>query len=624
MLQAIRDRAQGIFAWVMLLVIGVPFALWGIQNYIDTGKEKPAAVVGDREIFDREVTKAYEQSLNNLVGIADFNEQQLRRDALERIISEEVIVQSAEERSLVVSDAEARDFIQALPYFQTEGKFDKDKYQAMLAAQGMASNQFVAQVRRGLTGEQFQRGVVDSAIVTQNELETLMRLKNQERDTDYVKIPLVASQKNYTDTELNAYYDAHRESFKTPERVSIEYLELDLADIAKTFQIGDDELQSLYEEQKTSLGTPERRKISHILVAVEGADPSADAAALEKAKAALARLNKGEDFAKLAQELSSDTVSAKKGGDLGYLEKDAQEESFTKAASSLAAGGVSEPVRTSFGYHLIKVTELIPAKYPSFAEVKESLRKSAQQNKAESAFYEKGQKLAELTFEHPDSLDTAAQQLGLKVQTAALFTRDAGTGIAADESVRKAAFSEDVLAGRNSDPLELAENKAVVLRVKEHQPSIDKPLAEVKSVLLTQLHEQDARAEAERRAKALLAAVREGKSLAEAVKAQGLQVVHTGFVKRESEKLVPELARAVFGMARPPEGKSTAGEVALPDGSQIVFNLLAVKDGANASPDAKVQQSATEFMERNSSQREFAAFVERLRDLADVHIEKKD
>jgi peptidyl-prolyl cis-trans isomerase D len=624
MLQAIRERAHGIFAWIMLLAIGVPFALWGIQNYIDTGKETPAAVVGDREIFDREVHRAYEQSLSNLVGIADYDEKQLKHEALERLISEEVLAQDAEDKSLTVGDAEVRSFIQTLPYFQTDGKFDKEKYKVMLSSQGMNPNQFVAQIRRGLMMEQFQRSVLNTAFATKDQMETLMRLKNQERELTYTTIALAPSSRAFTDIEIEAYYQAHVADFRNPEKVSVEYLTVSLDDLAKDIQLSEDELHKLYEEQQANFGTAERRKLSHILIPVEGAGPEADKAALAKAAAIGERLAKGEDFAKLATETSGDPVSAKKGGDLGFMDQDAQTESFSKAASALQAGEVSEPVRTSFGYHLIKLTELIPAKIKSYEEVKDELRKAAQHNAAETQFYEVGQKLTEQAFEHPDSLEPAANQFNLKIQQTGLFTRDAGEGLAAEEAVRKAAFGEEVLNGRNSDPVELGNEKAIVLRVKEHQLASDKPMAEVREVVIAKLRDQEARAEAGKRAQDVLKQVKDGKPLDEAAKAMGLAVVKAGYIRREADKLPPELIRAAFQSPRPAPNKPSSGDVALPDGGHVVFSVTAVKDGAPATQDAKEQSSASEFLVKSEAQREFGSFVERMRELAKVKVKPTD
>lgn len=619
MLQAIRDRAHGIFAWIMLIAIGVPFALWGIQNYMDTGKEKPAAVVGDREIFDREVSRAYEQSLANLVGVADYDEKQLRQEALERLIREEIIAQSAEDKSLTVSDSEVRGFIQSLPYFQTDGQFDKEKYKVMLSGQGMNSNQFAAQIRRALIMEQYQRSILDSAFVTKDQVDILLRLRNQEREIEYATVTLKPSSRTYTEAEIEAYYRGHLPDFSNPEKVSIEYISINLDDIAKTVQATDEELRNLYEEQKAGFGAPERRKISHILVPIQAQTEEANQAALAKIGAIRERLVKGEDFAKVAKEISGDPISAKQGGDLGFMTKDAMEENFAKAALILKQGELSEPVKTSFGYHLIKITELIPAQIKSFDEVKDELRQSFQHNTAENRFYDLGQTLTEQAYEHPDSLEPAAKALNLKLEQSGLFTREAGEGLAAEAAVRQAAFSEEVLNGRNSDPIELGNERAVVVRVKEHQPASDKPLSEVKDAIIAKLRDDDARKAAAQQIQDLLKQVREGRSLTEAAKAMNLAVAKPPVLRRGDDKLPRELVSAVFRAPRPVDGKPVPASVELENGEQIVFGLLSVKDGA-ATGDVKEQESAREFLAKTEGQREFASFIARLREMADVTV----
>ncbi|MFN5744794.1 MAG: SurA N-terminal domain-containing protein [Methylococcaceae bacterium] len=624
MLQTIRDRAQGVFAWVMLIAVGIPFALWGIQNYIDTGTETPAAVVGDREIMDKDVTRAYEQSLSSLVGIADFDEKKMKHEALEHLIKEEVIAQTAEKKALTADDDQVRALIQTLPYFQTDGKFDKEKYKIMLSAQGMSANQFAAQIRKALVMEQVQHSLLDTAFVTKDQLGTLLRLKKQERDVEYATVSLKASTRVISDAEIESYYQARRADFRNEEKVSIDYLSVSLDDIAKTVQVTDEDLHKLYDEQKANFGSPERRKLSHILITLDDKTDLADNGALAKITNIKQRLANGEDFAKLASEASADSVSAKKGGELGYLDKDAQEESFSKAAMSLKLGEVSEPIKTSFGYHLIKLTELLPATTKSFDEVKSQLLKTAQQNAAESRFYDIGQKLTEQAYEHPDSLEPAANQLGLTIQSTGVFTRDAGEGIAMEESVRKAAFTEEVLQGRNSDPIEMSDNKALVLRIKDHQPASDKPLEEVKARIIALLRDQDARAAAAKTTEALLAEVRAGKQLTEVAKNMNLPVVKVDSVRRDNDKLPSELVVALFKASRPTADKPSFTDVILENGDQLVIAVTAIKDGVADAKDTQEQASASQFVVRSEGQREFGSFVDQLRQLADVTVRAQD
>ena len=625
MLQAIRERAQGIFAWIMLIVIGVPFALWGIQNYIDTGKEIPVAVVGGHEIFDRDVHKAYEQSLMNMGENANYDEKQLKHDALERLIDQQVLSQDAEDKRFAVGDTAVRDYVQAQPYFQTDGRFDREKYKNLLSSQGLDSARFVEQVRGTLMMEQYQNGIAKTAFSTTKQLETLLRLKSQEREVSYAAVPLTPVQREVPDADVEAYYKAHLEDFRNEEKLSVDYILISLADLAAQVQVSDEELRKLYEEQKSHFGVAERRKLSHILIPVEGSGPEADQAALARAQSIKDRLGRGESFSKLAGEVSADNVSARKGGDLGYLNTETQEESFRTAVAALKPGEVSSPVKTSFGYHLIMLTELVPGKSKPFAEVRDELQRTAQHNTAESRFYDQGQKLSEQAFEHPDSLEPAAAQLGLKIQQTALFTRSAGEGLAKEDAVRKAAFGEDVINGRNSDPVELGDDKAMVLRVREHVSASDKPLAEVRKVIIARLEDQAARSEAAQRSQTLLGQIQSGKAFDDAVRASNAKPVKMGFIRRETvQGLAPELVRAVFKAPRPAEGKPTVGDVLLPNGGHLVYSVSAIKDGSTQTNDAKEQASAEEFLVQSDAQRELIAFVERLREQAKVKLKSSE
>jgi peptidyl-prolyl cis-trans isomerase D len=620
MLQAIRDRAQGFFAWVMLILIGVPFALWGIQNYFDSGKEQPVAVVGDRDFYERDVQRVYEQSLANLVGIADFDEKQIKQEALEKLIREEILAQNAEEKHLVVSDVDVREFIQTLPYFQTEGKFDKEKYKITLSSQGMNPGEFAMQVKRALVMEQFQRGLTDSAFVTSKQVESFLRLKNQERNIAYLTIPLKKSDQNYTAAEIEDFYHKNLSSFQNPERVIIEYIALSLDELARQVQASDEDLRHLYEEQKSNFTTEERRRVSHILITIDGEGQEAEKAALSKANEIREALLKGKDFASLAKENSKDPGSAQKGGDLGLMSKGDMEQNFANAAFSLEPGALSEPVKTAFGFHLIKLVEVQASKTKTFDDVKQELLTTFQHNAAENKFYELGQKLTELTYEHPDSLELAAKELNLKIETTDWFTRDSGAGIAQETEIREATFKEDVLNGRNSDPVELGNEKAIVLRVKEHQPASAKPLDSVKEEILGKLRTEQAKAEARKLGEDLLKQAREGKALSSIAKEQKGLITQTATLKRDSTHLSPVIVSAVFGKSLGPEGKPIFDRIELEGGDQVIYSLLAVKAGAPASDQTKEEELARGLLHRAAGQQELSSLIAQLRQISDVYI----
>lgn len=621
MLQTIRDRAHGIMAWVILISIAVPFALWGIQNYLDVGKEKPVATVGDKELFERDVNRVAEQDLSSLVGLGEQDEKAIRQQALERLIHETLLQDEVRRLRMGLGDDALRDVVQSLPYFQTDGKFDKEKYKLSMSAKGMSPTGFAAQIRTAVAMDQLQHAIARAAFATPHEIDQFLRLKNQKRTAEYVVVPVAKEGAAPTAQAVSDHYRAHEAQYQTPERVSVQYVELGLDQVAHQVQVNDDDLKAYYEEQKAGFSTPERRKVSHILFSVApGAKDDAYGLALDKAKQAAERLGKGGDFAAVAKEVSDDKLSASKGGDLGVIAKGQMDKNFEEAAVHLKAGQVSEPIKTAFGYHLIKLTELTPGKTKSFDEVKDELRQTYQRNAAEKRFYELGEKLSQVSFEHSDSLEPAAEAVGAKLQETALFTRDAGTGIAAEAALRNAAFSQDVLDGHNSEAVELPSGKVVVLRVKEHVMSLLRPLDEVRPQIEAQLRHEAAEAAAKAKAKALFERFQQGTPLADAAKADGLTVEKPKPFGRDDGQVPQELLIAAFRMARPAANQTGKLLTSLASGEQVILQLLNVMDGDPAAVDAQEKAKVRELLSRSKGQAEYAGLMQQLREDGDVHI----
>jgi peptidyl-prolyl cis-trans isomerase D len=623
MLQAIRDKAHGVFAWAMLILVGIPFALWGINNYFEGGKEKPVAVVGDREIFEKDLNRAY-QNLVSRIGSSDYDEKQIKREALEQLINEELITQNAAKQSLGLAESDIRDYITSQAYFQTEGKFDKEKLKALLASQGMTPAQLTAQVAKQLLNEQYVRGVADSAFVTKQQLESFYRLRNQERQIAYFVIPPKKFDGEIADKDILNYYNEHKILFQNPEKVSVDYVSLGIDDVAGDFKPTEDELKTQYEEQKAQFSTPERRKVSHILIVAEEDKEASVKAAQTKAEQIQQRLGKGEDFAKLAKEVSDDTDSKAKGGDLGFVDKQALDPNFAKVAFTLGKNEVSPPVKTPFGYHLIKLTELVPATVKSFDEVRSELIQNYQRTSAENKFYEAKQKLDELGFEHNDSLDAVAKALKLKINSTGLFTRDAGEGVATEPLFRNAAFTTEVFDGKNSAAVEVGTDKVYLLHLKEHQLASDKPLADVKQQIIQDVRAQRAQEATRLLAEQVAAEIKQGKSLADAAKSNGVAVVKATVKLVGTSDLPTELITAVNKAPLPQGGKSSPLLAKLGNGDQAVFMLTEVKDGSLASVDPKEVEMAKEYLLKNAGQAEMAAFLDYLRTTAKVKINNPD
>ncbi len=620
MLLKIREKSQGVFAWIILLLICVPFALWGIQNYIGGGSETAIATVGDKEFFQDDVNRAYAQFSQNLQGM-NFDEKVMKKQALDKLIKDEVLLQYVEDEGLVVTDTAARDFIKGLEYFQTDGKFNKKQYQSLLASQRMSSPEFVNRIKKALLMEQFQRSVVESSFTTDKEIEAFFKIQNQRRDADVAVVAIEKVNETPSEEEVLAYYQQHENEFLSEEQVAVEYVELALDDLAAQIEPDAEKLEAYYEEQKDLYTSKERRKISHILFAFTK-DSDDDQTQLERALAAKKALAE-KDFAELAAEISDDKFTAAKGGDLGLFNVGVMEKAFEDVASSLQLNEISEPVKSAFGYHLIKVTELVPGSIKSFDEVKQELTLAYQKAEAESKFYELGETLTEVSYESPDSLQEVAEAIGVEIQKTALFPKTVATdadktAFVAQEAIINSAFSEDVLKGNNSSVIELAADRVVVLRILEHQPAEAKALAEVNISIVNKLLDDKARKLAIDKAEAIKQAVMAGQDLTAAAKQYDIEVKKYTELTRSSGELPWQVNQAIFKAAKPVDGKAVVSMVADAEGAQSVISLLAVKEGVMTESDKAQKKLAAMNLAKAFGQADFNATLSNLQNNADI------
>jgi peptidyl-prolyl cis-trans isomerase D len=343
---------------------------------------------------------------------------------------------------------------------------------------------------------------------------------------------------------------------------------------------------------------------------------------LEKAQQAKQRLAK-DDFAALAKELSDDKLSAKNGGDLGLFNKGAMEPSFENAVMALKQGEVSEPIKTSFGYHLIKVTELIPGEVKPLEAVKDTIRQDIQKAEAESKFYELADKLTEVSYEHSDNLTDAAEAIGVKIEKTDLFDRTKGEGIAAEQAVRNAAFSEEVLKGNNSEPVELGNDRVVVLRMLEHHPAAARELKDVENEVAAATLTEKAQQQAVALAMQIKQRLQANESFSALAAAQHLDAKSIADMARTNETLPLSIKRAVFSAPKPTQGKPSIIVVPQPTGEQYVIALQSVKDGDTSGVDKKQLELAYVNLARTYGESEFNSVMNELQARADVIIHNK-
>lgn len=620
MLQNIRDNSQGWIAKTIIGLIVVLMALTGFEAIFQAASHsQDAAKVNGQTISQNELSQAVDmqrrqlmQQLGKDFDPAMLDEKMLREAALKGLIDRKLLLQGAEDAKFAFSEAALDQLILQTPEFQVDGKFSAERFDAVIRQMGYGRMQFREMLAQEMLIGQLRTGLAGSSFVTDKQVDAFARLENQTRDFASLTFKANPAAVKVSDEEIKAHYDQHAKEFMTPDQVVIDYIELKKATFFDQVSVNEDELKALYEKEIANLA--EQRRAAHILVEVN--DKTDDAQAKARIEEIQQRLSKGEDFAKLAKEFSQDPGSAANGGDLGFAGPGVYDPAFEDALYKLNKDQVSAPVRTEYGYHLIKLLGVEAPEVPTFASLKDKLTHELKTQQVEQKFVEVTKQLEDSAFEASD-LAQPAQELGLKVQTSAPFGREGGEGITANRSVIQAAFSEEVMdEGANSSALELDPETVVVLRVKEHRKPEQLALEAVSKNIREHLAKEKATAELKAKADKLIAGLRDG-SIAKGADQEGQKWKVQEAVTRNQEGIDPAELQAAFRMAKPEsKDKPVYGSVVLGDGSLVVLQLKGVNEGAAASDEEKVQ--IRRYLASRAGQQDFAAFRKQLEASADI------
>lgn len=589
MLQRIRDNASGPVAYVVVGLISLVFGVWGIGSYFTEDPNPPVAKAGDVEITKYQLQRAYDQRYQRLQRLMGDNfdhdlidPERFRRGILDGLIQDALLQQYARDAGYRVTDAALLQALRSEQQFQVDGRFSPERYRALLSQAGIAPGQFEAGLRDDLVIQQVRNGVIESAFATHREVLADYRLDKQRRELAYLTFEAADLRDRVvvTDSEIQAHYEQNPQTYTRPERVKLAYVEVDRNELEPAAKPDEEFLRALYEQEKDArFRTAERRKARHILVRIgEGTD--ADAARQEIQRLS-ARLDEGASFAELAREHSDDESTAEEGGMLDWVTRGSMVAAFEKALFRLEEGEVSAPVKTDFGWHLIKLEEIDPSEIKPFdaPEVQDELLDMYRAREREQRFRQLSERLDSLSFEAPDSLQPLAEELDLEIHESGWITRDGGEGLGDYDAVRKAAFSDAVLKDRlNSTPIQLSSDRLVVVRVAEHQEGERRPLSAVRDEIAATLREQAAAERARTLAEEARTAAEAGRPLAEIAEAGPAELHEPGWVTRDNGDLDGALRDALFAMPRPADEASYA-LASLPAGGTALLRLTGVEPG---------------------------------------------
>jgi len=627
MLQAIRDRVTGIVAIFILGLLAIPFVFFGVDSYVRDVPQDAVASVGDTEItmseFQTEFSR-YRSQLRAQQGEAyndiEVNRPEARREFLESMIDQRLLVNYAQRMGLTISPATIAEVISSIPAFQINGQFDAAIYEQRIQASGQTPARFERDLARDLLVQELPAAVSSSTPVTDADVDRWLTIQLESRSVATLRVPSapLIDPTGIDPAAVEQYYNDNLEQFMRPERISVDFLELDTRDMAQSLEIDEQTLRERYDALRDRFMSPERRRAAHILVTAEQRSED-EARAL--AESLTQRIRDGEAFADLAAEFSEDPASADTGGDLGWIEPGVMMASFEDALFAMEVGAISDPVQTEFGWHIIRLDEVEEPRGQSFEEARFEIESEVRQERAEDMYIELSERMVDLIYADPTGLASVASDLGLELQRAGPFSRFGAEGVLGNAAVMEAAFSDLVLIERQaSEPIEVDPNHAVVVRVVEHFPAEPRSLDDVTEEIVNRLAREHAREAARARAEALLARIldAEGPGIADLAEAEQLETSERELTRRNFE-IGGQLLEGVFRMPLP-EDAAPVYEI-IPNGSDwFIVRLDSVAPGNSANADPAQRESARQQLRFSRAGLEFQGLMQWLRDNTEVTV----
>ena len=599
------------------------FVSWGIELRSVTSSPDSAAEVNGDSIKLSTVQSAWQQRRTELQEelkgeIPEDKQKQEQEALLNQMIRTKLMQQRSEDLGFKASNVDVAQAIRGLEALQVDGKFSRERYATALLQRGLNEAQFESDVRSELQTRHLQNGIVGTSFMTSKEMARAQALLDEKREIDYLVLPAKAyvAGVKLSDAEITAWYDAHKSEYLTTETVNLQYVELKLSDFSSQVAADEAALRDHFEKIKDRYTVEERRHARHILIAVD--KQVDDAAAKKQADEVMAKLKAGGDFDALAKQYSKDPGSASKGGDLGWAGRGQFVKPFEDSLFSLKTGELSQPVKSEFGYHIIRLEEVDGGTSKTFEQVRAEVEAEYKADQLRTIFRDKSQQLEDSAFAKLTELDSVAKEFNTTVKQVAGFTRNGGGEFGDDSQVIEAAFSEPVLdKSENSKLVTLGEDRALVLRVTDHVTPSQKPLEAVRADVIAKLTEQSAKAAAEKQGQSTVEQLAAG-SLQWAALSKNLPASPVGkkLLERTATVDQPLVLKKAFAVSKAEVAadKPAFRGVLLDNGDFAVLMVGAVQSGAAGAPEAikaRISDLRT-AQEQTAGTNDFSAYIHEL------------
>ncbi len=621
MLQNMRQKAQGVGFKIIIGLIVVAFAGFGIESILPGGGGQEVAIVNGEKISPQQLQLAVENQKRRMIAMmgdnldpAMLDNERLASGSLQALINRRLLMQSADAMGLAISEREIGAVVGSMEQFQTGGAFSPDLYKARIAEAGFTPTSFKMNLSEDLLMNQVTGGLAASEFVTPNELELNTRVISEQRDFRYFTIPREALSEvsEPTEAQVQDYYDANLDDFRTPESVDVEYIDLTIDKFRQP--VGEQALLDAYEVAKQDIQYQTQNRVSHILFEKGGEDVE------QRLSDAQAKLAGGSSFADVAREFSDDVGSAGRGGDLGYTTGATFPEDMEAAIAELEVNVVSEPVQTDAGMHLLLVTERKPGEAASFEEMRAELEEAVQSEEARVELLRTVETLRDITFK-ADELDGPAEELDLVVEKLAAVTRGGAEGLFADPALAETAFSDEVLnQGHNSDVIELPDERFVVLRVSRYNEPEVQPLDAVRDGIVAAISAEAVDAAVAAAAETALAQLRNGTPMEQYAADAGYELVEEPGIERRNNTVPPDILRRVFELPAPRGDTASTDYITAFNGDAVVIDLQRITAGEFSALNEAEQLQLRRSLTTEAGSLVFQEYQRGLREGADISV----
>ena len=634
MLTAIREGSKGWISGIIIGLIVLTFALFGISSYLEGGSETPIATVNGEEISSytyqtqlAQRRQALSEQFGGNFDISLLDSLGIKNQVLDQLVETNLLQQYTTEQNFRLTDNALAIRIQQNQAFHNEGKFDPEQYQAILNANQLTPQGYEALERQSGLSLQLQQSIADSAFTVETELNSLLSLQTQKRLAQYAVVPgdKYVDEFDIADEETQKEYESNIDNYQKQARIKVEYLDLSVDALADQVEVTDDQLQEVYDAIKGRLKTAEVRKASHILFNIPAdADDEIKAGARELAESVLAEAREGKDFAELAKTHSDDPGSAANGGELGIVTRGQMVKPFEEAVFSMEQDEISELIETQFGLHIIKLTELSVGKQQTLEEAKQEVVEEAKKRSAEEQFAQLIDPFQNLIFEQPDSLISAAEETGLEIQVSDWFTENSGQGIAELAPVRSAAFSEAVLdEGLNSTAIEIGFDRIIAVRKAEYEETSALPFDDVKAQIVQKLALDRSKERVAKVTSDFLEGLTHLASWDIKLAQNELSAAALPEQRNDIEPSLRALADVIYAESAPAPNKPQYGQVVLPNGDAAIYALTDISLGELADVDDAAKDRLTQQLVSRDGNGMMRQLVSQIRAEAEVVIDEE-